>query len=147
MNCLITSKQIDHIGIAVSDLESSVSFYTNILGLTCYGYETVESEHVRVAFLKIGEVSLELLQGLNDQSAITKFIKKKGEGIHHIALRVENANEDLGELKRNGIQLINETAKVGAHGNLVGFLHPHSTKGVLLELCQRNSNMYKEDEE
>jgi methylmalonyl-CoA epimerase len=132
--------QIEHIGIAVKNLETSVKFYTEILGLTCTGYETVESEQVRVAFIEIGETRLELLEPTSSESAISKFIEKKGEGIHHIALRVEDAAGHLENMKANGIKLIHEQPKQGAHGHLVAFLHPKSTNGVLLEFCQSQTN-------
>jgi methylmalonyl-CoA/ethylmalonyl-CoA epimerase len=136
-------KQIAHIGIAVRSLEKSVQFYTELLGLSCLGYETVESEKVRVAFLKIGETQFELLEGTSPDSPITQFIEKKGEGIHHIALQVDNAVERLEFLKAEGIKLIHEVPKQGAHGNLVGFLHPKSTNGVLLELCQPQAHEHQ----
>ena len=129
-------KQIEHIGIAVKNLEESVRFYTDLIGLKLLGYETVESEKVRVAFLEIGETRLELLEATSPESPIAQFIEKKGEGIHHIALQVDNSVERLDELKEKGIRLIHEVPKEGAHGNLVAFLHPKSTNGVLLELCQ-----------
>ncbi|RXT13819.1 methylmalonyl-CoA epimerase [Ammoniphilus sp. CFH 90114] len=129
-------KQIEHIGIAVRSLEESVPFYTELLGLKLLGYETVESEKVRVAFLEIGETRLELLEATSPDSPIAQFIDKKGEGIHHIALQVDNSVERLQDLKEKGIRLIHEVPKPGAHGNLVAFLHPKSTNGVLLELCQ-----------
>lgn len=129
-------KQIEHIGIAVRNLEESVKFYTDLIGLKLLGYETVESEKVRVAFLEIGETRLELLEATSPDSPIAQFIEKKGEGIHHIALQVDNAVERLDGLKAKGIKLIHEVPKEGAHGNLVAFLHPKSTNGVLLELCQ-----------
>ncbi|WP_134698877.1 methylmalonyl-CoA epimerase [Ammoniphilus sp. YIM 78166] len=129
-------KQIEHIGIAVRNLEESVRFYTELIGLKLLGYETVESEKVRVAFLEIGETRLELLEATSPESPIAQFIEKKGEGIHHIALQVDDAVERLDGLKSKGIKLIHEVPKEGAHGNLVAFLHPKSTNGVLLELCQ-----------
>ena len=129
-------KQIEHIGIAVKNLEESVIFYTELLGLRLLGYETVESEKVRVAFLEIGETRLELLEATSPDSPIAQFIDKKGEGIHHIALQVDNAQERLDFLKSQGVRLIHEQPKQGAHDNLVAFMHPKSTKGVLLELCQ-----------
>lgn len=133
-------KQIEHIGIAVKDLEESVQLYTERLGLTCLGYETVESEKVRVAFLEIGETRLELLEPTSPDSPIAQFIEKRGEGLHHIALQVDNSIERLEFLKDQGVKLINEVPKQGAHGNLVAFLHPKSTNGVLLELCQPLGN-------
>jgi methylmalonyl-CoA epimerase len=129
-------KQIEHIGIAVKDLEKSVQFYTELLGLTFLGYETVQSQKVRTAFLEIGETRLELLEATSPDSPIAQFIDKKGEGIHHIDLKVYNSIERLRSLKDQGIKLINDVPKQGAHGNLVAFLHPKSTNGVLLELCQ-----------
>lgn len=129
-------KQIDHIGIAVKNLDESVKLYTEWLGLKLVGVETVETEKVRVAFLQIGETRLELLEATSPESPVAKFIEKKGEGIHHIALQVDNAMERLEFLKAQGVNLIHEVPKEGAHGNLIAFLHPKSTRGVLLELCQ-----------
>jgi len=136
-------KQIEHIGIAVRNLDESVRFYTELLGLELLGYETVESEKVRVAFLQIGETRFELLEATSPDSAIAQFIEKKGEGIHHIALQVDNSVERLAFLKEKGVRLINEVPKKGAHGNLVAFLHPKSTNGVLLELCQPETEDHK----
>ncbi len=133
-------KQIEHIGIAVRNLEESVKLYTDMLGLKLLGYETVESEKVRVAFLEIGETRIELLEATSPDSPIAQYIEKKGEGIHHIALQVDNSIERLAFLKEQGIKLIHEVPKEGAHGNQVAFLHPKSTNGVLLELCQPGSN-------
>jgi len=132
-------KQIEHIGIAVKSLEQSVEFYTTLLGLELLGYETVKSEKVRVAFLKIGETRIELLEATSPESPIAQFIERRGEGIHHIALQVDQLPERLQFLKEQGIKLVHEVPKEGAHGNLVAFLHPKSTKGVLLELCQPGS--------
>ncbi|HJV45911.1 MAG TPA: methylmalonyl-CoA epimerase [Bacillota bacterium] len=129
-------KKIEHVGIAVRSLDETLPFYTDILGLELLGIETVESEKVRVAFLQIGESHFELLEATSPESPIAQFIEKKGEGIHHIALQVDDAAERLQAMKAEGIKLIHEVPKVGAHGNLVGFLHPKSTRGVLLELCQ-----------
>lgn len=136
---MASPEKIDHIGIAVKNLEESVQFYTQVLGLKLEGIDTVESENVRVAFLAIGETRLELLEATSGDSAIAKFIEKKGEGIHHIALKVDNQQDRLNALKNAGIQLINETPKLGAHNNLVAFMHPKATKGVLIELCQKAS--------
>lgn len=130
-------EKIEHIGIAVKNLDESVKFYTQMLGLKLTGFETVESEQVRVAFLEIGETHIELLEPTSPESAIAKFIEKKGEGIHHIALKVDNQQERLDALKEAGVKLITETPKLGAHNNMVAFLHPKATKGVLLELCQK----------
>jgi methylmalonyl-CoA/ethylmalonyl-CoA epimerase len=137
--------QIEHIGIAVKNLETSVKFYTEVLGLKCLGYEVVESEKVRVAFIEIGETRLELVEPISSDSPISQFIEKKGEGIHHIALRVENAYEHLENMKAHGVKLINDKPKQGAHGNLVAFLHPKSTNGILLEFCQPQSNGHQSE--
>lgn len=133
-------KQIEHIGIAVRNLEESIKLYTDLLGLKLVGIETVESEKVRVAFLEIGETRFELLEATSPDSPIAQYIERKGEGIHHIALQVDNSVERLAFLKEQGIKLINEVPKAGAHGNQVAFLHPKSTHGVLLELCQPGSH-------
>ena len=129
-------KKIEHIGIAVRSLEETLPFYTDVLGLKLLGCETVESEKVRVAFLQIGETHFELLEATSPDSPIAQFIEKKGEGIHHIALQVADVAERLKSMKEGGIKLIHEVPKEGAHGNLDAFLHPKSTRGVLLELCQ-----------
>lgn len=131
-------KQIAHIGIAVHSIDKSIPFYTNLLGLSLERIEEVESEQVKVAFLKIGEARIELLEPLHESSAIYTFLQKKGEGIHHIALEVEQIEERLNELKQNGIRLINEQPKRGANDSQIAFLHPKSTNGVLFELCQHN---------
>ena len=129
-------KLIDHIGIAVKNIETTVPFYTDILGLKLLGIETVDSEQVRVAFIEAGEIRLELLEATSSESAIAKFIEKKGEGIHHIAFQTENCQKQLDYLKDHGIKLINEVPKKGAHNSLVAFLHPKSTNSMLIELCQ-----------
>lgn len=131
-------KQIAHIGIAVHNLDESIPFYTNLLGLSLEKIEEVESEQVKVAFLKVGESRFELLEPMDESSAINKFLQKKGEGIHHIALEVDNIEQRLTDLKANGIQLIHEVPKQGANNSQIAFLHPKSTNGVLFELCQHN---------
>lgn len=128
--------KIAHIGIAVKSLEESLSFYTKHLGLKLLGTEVVQSEQVKVAFLEIGESRIELLEPLTSESAIAKFIEKRGEGIHHIALDVENVQARLERLKENGVPLIHEQPKEGAHNALIAFLHPRAAHGVLYELCQ-----------
>ncbi|KAA0549501.1 methylmalonyl-CoA epimerase [Bacillus sp. BGMRC 2118] len=130
-------KKVDHIGIAVRSIEESLHFYISTLQLELEGIEEVESENVRVAFIKAGETKLELLQPTNESSAIAKFIEKKGEGIHHVALGVSSIEERIQELKEKGIQMINETSKPGAGGAQIAFMHPKSTGGVLLELCEK----------
>jgi len=128
--------QIAHIGIAVRSLDQVLPFYTEQLGLTLLGTEEVASEQVRVAFLEIGESRIELLEPLSADSPIAKYIEKRGEGIHHIALDVDDVDARLATLKENGVPLINEKPKDGAHNARIGFLHPKAANGVLYELCQ-----------
>lgn len=130
-------KKVDHIGIAVKSLDQALPFYTEELKLPLLGIEEVESEKVKVAFLEAGETHIELLEPTSPESAIAKYIEKRGEGIHHIALGVESIQERLNELKDKGIRLIQEEAKVGAGGSKVAFLHPKSASGVLYELCEK----------
>ncbi|NRR22216.1 methylmalonyl-CoA epimerase [Brevibacillus sp. MS2.2] len=129
-------KKIAHIGIAVKSLEKTLPFYTEQLGLELVGTEIVESEHLQVAFLKIGESHIELLEPLSDESPIAKFMEKRGEGIHHIAFDVDDVTSRLATLKEQGVPLIHEVPKAGAHDALIGFLHPKAANGVLYELCQ-----------
>lgn len=133
-------KKIAHIGIAVHSLEKALPFYTEQLGLILEAVEEVQSEQVRVAFLKIGESRLELLEPLSDTSAIATFLQKKGEGIHHIALEVDEIEMRLNNLKENGIRLIHEQPKIGANDSKIAFLHPKSTNGVLYELCEHKGS-------
>ncbi len=129
--------KLDHIGIAVSNLEESVKFYEDILGLKLQGIEIVEEQKVKVAFLPLGDTEIELLEATSSDSPIEKFIEKKGQGIQHIALRVEDIDEALAEAKEKGIRLIDEKPRYGAGGARIAFLHPKSTNGVLIELCER----------
>ncbi|MED4581508.1 methylmalonyl-CoA epimerase [Brevibacillus choshinensis] len=128
--------KIAHIGIAVKSLDQVLPFYTEQLGLTLLGTEEVVSEQVKVAFLEIGESRIELLEPLSEASPIATFIEKKGEGIHHIALDVDDVEVRLMTLKEKGVPLINEKPKDGAHHAQIGFLHPKAANGVLFELCQ-----------
>ncbi|MDY6934900.1 MAG: methylmalonyl-CoA epimerase [Spirochaetota bacterium] len=130
-------KHIDHIGIAVNDIKASLSFYRDVLGLKLEDTEVVEEQKVKVAFLPLGEGEFELLESTEKDGPIAKYIEKKGEGIQHIALRVENIEEALAELKSKGIKLIDENPRKGAGGAQIAFLHPKATGGVLLELCER----------
>jgi methylmalonyl-CoA epimerase len=130
-------KKIEHIGIAVKSLDEALPFYVEGLKLELKGIEEVETQKVRVAFLTIGEAKLELLEPLSEDSPIAKFIEKKGEGIHHVALAVDNIEARLDELKNNGIRLIHETPVRGAANALVAFLHPKSAHGVLYEFCEK----------
>ncbi len=129
--------KVDHIGIAVSSLEESVNFYEGVMGLKLQGVETVEEQKVKVAFLPIGDTEIELLEATTDDSPIAKFIEKKGQGVQHIAFRVENIEKALEEMKAKGIRLIDEKPRYGAGGARIAFLHPKSTNGVLIELCER----------
>lgn len=130
-------KKVDHIGIAVQSLEESLPFYTEVLGLELKGIEEVESERVKVAFIQIGGTKLELLEPTSSESAIAKYIEKRGEGIHHVALGVDSIEARIAEIKEKGIKMINDEAKVGAGGALVAFMHPKSTGRVLVELCEK----------
>jgi methylmalonyl-CoA/ethylmalonyl-CoA epimerase len=132
---------IEHIGIAVKNLSDSIKFYEEILGLECYAIENVEAQSVKTAFFKIGEVKIELLEATNSESPISSFIEKRGEGLHHIAYKVEYINDALEEVKSKGIRLINNTAQQGAEGLLIGFLNPKYTYGVLTELCSQNNEV------
>ncbi|WP_430785400.1 methylmalonyl-CoA epimerase [Virgibacillus flavescens] len=128
--------KIAHIGIAVNSIDQALPFYSDILGLELEGIETVVSEDVKVAFLKIGEARFELLEPLSEKSAVQGFITKKGEGVHHIAIEVDNINERLQQYKSKGVQLIHEESKPGAHNSEIAFIHPKAANGVLVELCQ-----------
>lgn len=130
-------KKVDHIGIAVRNLNDVLPYYTETLGCPLIKIEEVESERVRVAFIDAGNIKLELLEPMDSSSAIHKFLDKKGEGIHHIAFGVENIEQRMKELKEKGIRLLNEEPKNGAGGALVAFMHPKSSNGVLYELCQK----------
>ena len=128
--------RIDHIGIAVRDLEAQVIFYRDILGLEFLGFESLPDRGLKVGIFNINGVKIELLSSVSPDSAIGKFIDKKGEGIHHIALRTDNIRDELKHLEEKGIRLIDREPKPGAHGMEVAFLHPGSTFKVLLELCK-----------
>lgn len=129
-------KQIEHIGIAVKDLAISVPLFEKLLHTTCYKTETVASEQVKTAFLRTGETKVELLQSITNEGVISKFIEKRGEGIHHLAFEVEDICQEMERLKKEGFILLSEEPKVGADNKLVCFLHPKSTQGVLIEICQ-----------
>ena len=129
-------RKINHIGIAVKSIEAVFDFYNKDLGLEFEGYETVEEQGVRVAFFKVGESRIELLEPLNDDSPIAKFIAKKGEGMHHLALGSSKLKLDLINLEESGVKLIDKTPRNGAHHTKIAFLHPKSSKGVLVELTQ-----------
>lgn len=131
--------KIEHIGIAVTNLEDAISVYEKLLNTSCYKTEAVESEGVMTAFFQVGESKIELLQGTTETSPISKFISKKGQGIHHIAFDVKDIFAEVSRLKEEGFVVLNEIPKLGADNKLVVFLHPSSSNGVLVELCQENN--------
>lgn len=134
-------KQIDHIAIAVNSLEESIKVYTSLLGVEPE-LETITAEKVNTAVYDLDGVSLELIEPIGDDSPITKFLQKKGEGLHHVCLKVDSLEETMTELKEKGIDIIDETPKIGAGGTKIVFIHPKSTGGVLFEL---NSGLKKKD--
>jgi methylmalonyl-CoA/ethylmalonyl-CoA epimerase len=129
-------KKIEHLGIAVDSIEESLKMYESLLGTSCYKLESVESEGVKTAFLQIGESKIELLEATNVDSPIAKFLSKKGKGIHHIAFETDNIEDELERLIAQGFELIHQTPKDGADNKRIAFLHPKSTDGILVELCQ-----------
>ncbi len=131
-------KKVNHIGIAVKSIEEAKKLY-EILGLKVEGEEVVEEQRVRVAFIQVGETRIELLEATDEESPVAKFIAKRGEGIHHIAIEVENIEEALETLKKAGVKLIDERPRCGAHNTKIAFVHPKSTNGVLLELCEEQT--------
>lgn len=130
-------KSVDHIGIAVADLEEALKLYTETFGLELQGTEVVEEQKVKVAFLPIGDTEIELLESTDPEGPIAKFIEKRGQGIQHIALRVDDIDAALDEMRAEGIRLIDEKPRYGAGGARIAFLHPKATGGVLIELCER----------
>ncbi len=129
-------QKINHIGIAVSSLEAHIPFYRDVLGLNLSGIEEVADQKVRVAMFEVGEVHIELLEPLSDDSPIAKYIEKKGEGIHHIAYESSDIKSDLSGFTEKEIQLIDAEPRAGAHGTQIAFLHPKSSGKVLTEICQ-----------
>jgi len=139
-------KKIEHIGIAVKDLDRAEALFSRLLGTAPYKRETVESEHVITSFFKVGEVKIELLAATSPESAIHKFIEKRGEGMHHIAYATDDIHAELARLKAEGFQLIHETPKKGADNKWVAFIHPKSAGGILTELCQDRNEENRHDE-
>ncbi len=131
-------EKISHIGIAVKDMEDALSVFRDGIGLEVTSTDEVKTQKVRVAFLPVGETRFELLEPTEDDSPIAKYLEKRGEGIHHIALKVTNIEEALAAMKEKGVKLINEEPVPGAHGTRVAFLHPKGTRGVMLELVEEN---------
>ncbi len=126
---------IEHIGIAVTNLDEAIPYYENVLGLKCYAVEEVADQKVKTAFFMVGQTKIELLESTDPNGPIGKFLEKKGPGVHHLAFAVENVDEALNDVAEKGVQLIDKTARKGAEGLNIGFLHPKSTLGVLTELC------------
>ena len=129
-------KKVEHIGIAVKNLTTSNQLFEKLLGVAPYKSETVESESVTTSFFKVGDTKVELLESTSADSAISKFIEKRGEGIHHIAFEVEDIRAEMKRMQEQGFQLLNAEPKRGADNKMIVFLHPKSTNGVLVELCQ-----------
>ena len=132
--------KIEHIGIAVKDIKASNTLFEKLFGEPHYKTETVESEGVKATFFKVGDNKIELLEATSDDSPIAKFINKKGEGIHHIAFDVDDIELEIKRLQKEGFKVLNKIPKKGADNKLVAFLHPKSTNGVLIELCQERIN-------
>ncbi|MDR1981940.1 MAG: methylmalonyl-CoA epimerase [Tannerellaceae bacterium] len=128
---------IEHLGIAVKSIEASLPYYEGVLGLTCYNIEVVEDQKVKTAFFQVGQTKIELLEPTSEESAVAKFIEKRGEGIHHIAFAVPSVAEALEEAGSKGVQLIDKAPRRGAEGLDIAFLHPKSTCSVLTELCMK----------
>ena len=131
-------KNVDHIGIAVKSIDATLDYYIHTLGLELLAIEEVPSQKVRVAFINAGNIKLELLESMSEDGPVAKFIEKKGEGVHHIAFGVTDIRTRMAELNEKGVQLIQNETKIGAGGAEVAFLHPKSSFGVLLELCEKS---------
>ena len=129
-------EKVEHIGIAVKSLSASVPLFEKLLNTTCYKTEPVESEKVNTAFFQTGETKIELLESTEEDGVISRFIERKGEGIHHIAFEVNDIHKEMDRLKKEGFALLNDEPKKGADNKLVCFLHPKSTNAVLIEICQ-----------
>jgi methylmalonyl-CoA/ethylmalonyl-CoA epimerase len=134
----MNTSRIEHIGIAVENLSEAIKIYECIFGVPCYKIEEIPDQKIRTAFFKIGQIKIELLESTDLNGPIGKFIGKKGEGVHHIALLVHNLEDTLKEAENNGFRLIDKQPRQGAEGLKIAFLHPKSTSGVLLELCEES---------
>ncbi len=131
---------IEHIGIAVENLEESIKFYQDVLGLKCYAIEEVVDQKVKTAFFKVGDTKIELLESTSPDGPIGKYIANKGPGMHHMAFAVKNTDEALKTIEEKGVRLVDKVSRKGAEGLNIGFLHPKSTNGVLTELCSKNKS-------
>jgi len=141
-NCGVNARKfqvlrVDHIGIAVKDMEQAKKFYSDVLGMAALGEEVIEQQKVKVCFIPCGDSEVELLESTSPDGPIAKFIEKNGEGIQHLALRVDNLEAALTDLKEQGVRLIDETPRYGAGGASIAFVHPKATGGILLELSER----------
>jgi methylmalonyl-CoA/ethylmalonyl-CoA epimerase len=133
---------IEHIGIAVNNLSDAIEFYEKVFGLKCYKIEEVRDQKVKTAFFKVGETKIELLESTDDDGAIGKFIAARGEGIHHIAFAVDDIEKQLKHAEDNGVRLIDARPRKGAEGLEIAFLHPKTTSGVLIEICQDKTSKF-----
>jgi len=129
---------IEHIGIAVSNLQESIEYYEKVLGLECYAVEEVKDQKVKTAFFQVGDTKIELLESTDPEGPIGKFVEKKGPGMHHIAFAVADTDQALKDVEEKGVRLIDKVSRNGAEGLSIGFLHPKSTGGVLTELCSKS---------
>ena len=132
-------KKIEHIGVAVKNIKDSLHIFQDIMGMECSGIEEVEEQKVKTACLPVGESKIELLESTSPEGTIAKYIEKRGEGIHHIALEVDDLNAVLTDLKKKGVELIDREPRYGVGGTKIAFLHPKSTNGVLIELCEHKA--------
>ncbi|NME72710.1 MULTISPECIES: methylmalonyl-CoA epimerase [Flammeovirga] len=128
---------IEHIGVAVENLEESIKYYEEVLGLKCYAIEEVEEQKVKTAFFKVGDTKIELLESTSEDGPIGKFVAKKGPGMHHLAFAVKDIEKNLEDAEEKGVRLLDKTPRKGAEGLDIAFLHPKSTHGVLTELCEK----------
>lgn len=128
-------QKIEHIGIAVGNLQESITYFESVLGFKCYAIEEVSEQQVRTAFFRVGETKIELLESTDPEGPVGKFIEKRGEGVHHIAFAVDDVGSALSEAETKGVRLIDQVPRAGAEGLSIGFLHPKSTIGVLTEFC------------
>lgn len=131
--------KLDHIGIAVKDLAQAIDNYTGLIHGALSHEETIDSQGVKAAFIKLGKQSIELLQPIHDQSPVAKFISKRGEGVHHVAFKVKDIRKEMTRLREEGYRLINDDPVMGANNKLVCFIHPKEGNGVLIELCQKQN--------
>ena len=129
-------RKIEHLGIAVENLEKSLAVYETLFGAVCYKTEIVESEFVKTAFIQMGESKIELVEATNPMSPIAKFLDKKGKGFHHVAFEVDDIEAEINRLIEQGFELIHQSPKQGADNKMIAFLHPKSTEGLLVEICQ-----------